>query len=272
MPEILTNGVRLHYVVEGEGATVLLLHPIGLDLTWWDTLSTALHDDFRVLRVDLRGHGHSEALPPSCLEDFVADIHTLLQALHCTGAHVIGLSLGGMVAQLLAIEYPDDVRSLILAATASTFSPTMREVLMNRAVTAEREGMQAVVQATLERWFTPGFLSSDIVARCRQRLLADSVRCWAATWRAIAALDILPRLNEIHVPTFVVAGDADASTPPSVAQSIADSIRGARLSILPGAPHLAPFERPDLFTPFVLSFLKESREIAPGNRDTILNV
>ncbi len=255
MPELWTNGVRLHYAVEGEGAEVLLLHPVGLDLTAWDALAGVLSNDFRVLRVDLRGHGQSAALPPSNLADFVTDVHLLLGTLRCTPVDVIGLSLGGMVAQLLAIEYPDDVRSLVLAATASTFSPAMREMLIDRGMTAEREGMQAVVQPTLERWFTPGFLHSEVVARCRQRLLTDDVACWTATWRAMAALETLPRLNEIHVPTFVVTGDADASTPPSAAQTIVDSIGGARLSILAGAPHLAPYERPDLFTPLVLSFL-----------------
>lgn len=257
MPLASVNGVRLHYEVKGNGATVLLLHPIGLDLTWWQSLADALCSEFLVLSVDLRGHGQSEVIPPSRLEDVVADTHALLDTLRLAPVHVVGLSLGGMVAQLLALEYPNDVRSLVLAATASTFAPEQRELLIARGTKAERGGMQAIVQETLERWFTPAFLNTEVAARCRQRLLSNDVHCWAATWRAIAALDVVPRLKELHVPTLVVTGDMDASTPPSVAQRSAESIQGAILRILPGVSHLAAFEQPEHFNPLVHSFLHD---------------
>jgi len=155
--------VTLHYQIEGTGETVLLLHPVGLDLTWWDSLAGALSAYFKVLRADLRGHGRSPTpTPPWRIEDFAADVHALLGARNLAPAHVVGLSLGGMVAQSLALDYPEDIRSLVLSGTASTFTPAARETLAARGTTAEEGGMEAVVEPTLERWFTPSFLGSDL--------------------------------------------------------------------------------------------------------------
>ena len=257
MPYAVVNGVRLHYALEGEGPTVVLLHAVGLDLTCWDAQAPALRPKFRVLRVDLRGHGRSDVPPPPyTLEGFAEDVHELLGALQLAPAHVIGLSLGGMVAQILALDYPQAVRSLVLADTNSTLPPDARPAMVERGEAAKRGGMSAVVDTTLARWFTPGFLGADVVARCRERLLTDDVQAWAASWRAISELDTEPRLKEVRVPTLVITGEADAAAPVARAQAMAGLIPGARLDIVAGAPHMAPLERPDLFNAAVLEFLQ----------------
>lgn len=258
MPSATVNGVRLAYAIDGTGPTVVLLHPVGLDGTCWDSQVGALVPSFRVLRVDLRGHGHSDVPPPPySLNGFAADVHSLLHQLQLSPAHVIGLSLGGMVAQVLALEHPDDVRSLVLADTTSTLSPDARRAMVERGEAAKRGGMASVIEGTLERWFTSGFLGSGIVARCRERLLADDVQGWAATWHAISELDTEPRLREIKVPTLVLIGDVDLSVPVSRARAMADLIPGAVLHVVTGAPHMAPLERPDLFNPPMLEFLRQ---------------
>jgi len=260
MPYARVSGVRLYYEIEGEGPTVLLLHPVGLDLTCWDSQVEAFVPRFRVLRVDLRGHGRSDAPPPPyTLGGFAADVHLLLHQLQLVPAHGVGLSLGGMVAQVLAIEHPGDVCSLVLADTNSTLSPEARRVMVERGEAAKRGGMASLVESTIARWFTPGFMGSDIVARCRERLLADDVEGWMATWQAISELDTEPRLREIRVPTLVIAGEADASVAVSRAQAMADRIPGSVFYVVPGAPHMAPLERPDLFNPPVLEFLRRVR-------------
>ncbi len=257
MPVLSANGVRLHYRIVGEGPPVLLLHPIGLDLSCWDRLVRDLRPEFQTVAIDLRGHGLSDMPPPPySLGDFAGDLHSLLHTLHLAPAHLVGLSLGGMVAQELALAHPGDVRSLVLAGTACTFSSEGRGVMVGRAEAAERGGMESVVQSTLERWFTPAFLGSGVVELCRRRLLADRVEAFAATWRAISELDTEPRLEEIRVPTLAITGDADIATPVSAAETIVRRIPGARLHVLPGAPHMAPLERPDLFNPPVLGFLR----------------
>jgi 3-oxoadipate enol-lactonase len=260
MPYARVNGVRLYYEVEGEGPTVLLLHPVGLDLTCWESQVEALLPSFRVLRVDLRGHGRSEVPPPPyTLSRSASDVHSLLDQLQRAPAHVIGLSLGGMVAQVLALEHPGDVRSLVLADTNSTLSSEARRAMRERGEAAKDGGMANVIESTLKRWFTPGFMGSDIVARCRERLLADNVQGWAATWHAISELDTEPRLKEIKVPTLVIIGEADLSVPVSRARAMADLMPRAVLHVVAGAPHMAPLERPDLFNPPVLEFLRTVR-------------
>ncbi|MGE5304020.1 MAG: alpha/beta fold hydrolase [Alphaproteobacteria bacterium] len=255
--DVTVNGLRLNYELDGQGPAVLLLHPVGLDLTWWEPQVEALRSEFQVVRMDFRGHGKSQiAPPPYTLADFAADAHALLGALGIGSAHVIGLSLGGMVAQVLALEFPKEVRSLVLSNTLCTLPAQAREAMRARGEAAGQGGMGAVIEATLERWFTRGFLDSALVARCRQHLLAHDVAAWAATWRALAELNTLPRLGEIHVPTLVTTGDADVSTPVAAAQLIANSIPGALLKIMAGAPHMAPYERPELFNPVVLEFLR----------------
>lgn len=250
------SGVRLYYEMEGEGHPVLLLHPVGLDLTCWDDQVEALAPRFRVLRVDLRGHGRSGVPPlPYTLQALAEDVHALLRTLQLAPAHVIGLSLGGMVAQLLALDHPEAVRSLVLADTNCTLPPQARPVMIERGEAAKRGGMAAVVDTTLERWFTPEFMGARVVARCRDRLLADDVGAWAATWRAISELNTEPRLKEIKVPTLVITGEKDVSAPVSRAQAMAALIPGARLEIVAGAPHMAPLEQPALFNAAVLTFL-----------------
>ena len=255
--DVTANGMHLNYELDGQGPAVLLLHPVGLDLTWWEPQVEALRSEFQVLRMDFRGHGKSAiAPPPYALTDFATDAHALLGTLRIGSAHVIGLSLGGMVAQVLALEYPKDVRSLVLSNTLCTLPAEARQAMRARGEAAERGGMAAVAQPTIERWFTRGFIGSPLVARCRQHLLAHDVGAWAGTWRAIADLDTLPRLGEIHVPTLVTTGDADVSTPVAAAQLIANAIPSAVLKVIAGAPHMAPFERPELFNPLVMEFLR----------------
>jgi 3-oxoadipate enol-lactonase len=255
--DVTVNGLKLHYQIDGHGPAVLLLHPVGLDLTWWEPQVEALRSEFQVLRMDFRGHGKSAIVPPPyALVDFTADAHALLGALHMGPAHVIGLSLGGMVAQVLALEYPREVRSLVLSNTLCTLPAEARQAMRARGEAAEQGGMAAVVQSTVERWFTRGFLDSPLVSRCRQHLLAHDVGAWASTWRGIADLDTLPRLGEIQVPTLVATGDADVSTPVAAAQLIANAIPGAVLKVLAGAPHMAPYEKPELFNPMVMEFLR----------------
>ncbi len=259
MPYTTTASPRMHYEIGGEGPTVVLLHPVGLDSTCWVAQVAALAFCFQVLRVDLRGHGRSDTPPPPYrLRDYAADVHALVRELRLAPVHVLGLSLGGMVAQVLALEHPDDVRSLVLADTNSTLGPDARRAMVERGEAAKRGGMASILEATLSRWFTPGFMSSEIVARTRARLLADDVEGWAAAWRAISELDTEPRLTEIRVPTLVIIGEGDLSVPVSRARAMADRIPGAACHVVPGAPHMAPLENPDLFNPPVLEFLKRA--------------
>ena len=253
------NNVEIAYRRAGRGATVLLLHPIGLDSSWWQPFAEQLAPRYCVVAMDFRGHGSSAPIRSEVeLADLADDAAALLRTLGLTPSQVVGLSMGGMVAQYLAIRHPDAVRSLVLLGTACTLPDEARKQMIARGEIARREGMRAVLETTLERWFTPAALISELVKRCEKRLLENDVESWAASWRAISRLDTLSDLKRIKAPTLVVTGNRDVSTPPAAAMLIADNIAGAALTIVEGAPHMGPFEFPGAYLAPVVAFVQDN--------------
>lgn len=246
----------LHHRLDGDGRHVLLLHPVGLDLTFFDPLVALLTSRGRVLRADLRGHGCTRpSRRPQELADHAADLHALLASLHFGPVVVAGFSLGGMLAQLLAIDYPENVSALVLGACPSTLPDVTRRALVERSTLAEREGMPAVVDATLNRWFTAPFRRAGLAEPVRRRLLDDDVGTWAGMWTAMARFETATKLASIAVPTLCLAGELDVSLPPEVVAGIAARIPGARFVTIPGAPHMLFIEQPAPVAAAILSFL-----------------
>jgi 3-oxoadipate enol-lactonase len=252
--------VRLHCQVEGRGPELVILHPVGLDHTFMGALSASVRDAWHVVSIDLRGHGRSPAAAAGAtLDDYVADIHDAV-ARHCVAPPVVlGLSFGGMLAQLLALTHPAAVAGLVLCGCPPTINPEARPALRERGLAAERNGMEAIVAPTLERWFTPRFLGDPAVEGVRNRLLRDDPLGWSAAWHAISTFDALPRLGEIHVPALVVAGEHDAATPAETSRTLAHAIPGAGLSTVRDAPHMMQLETQDAFNAVVGEFLAERR-------------
>lgn len=247
----------LQHAVEGAGPRLLLLHPVGLDLTFLQPVASRLAARYRVMRMDLRGHGRSPLLPlAQGLEDFAGDVHETLAANGFAPCAVAGFSFGGMVAQTLALRYPADAAALVACACPATHGDEGRAVARQRAEDAERGGMAAVLEATLDRWFTPSFRQRGGDAAARARLLSDEPRGWGQGWRAIAALDNLPHLEKVRVPALCIAGELDKSSPPAIVQAIAGAIPGAAFRVLPGAPHMLFIEQPDAVAGEIDSFLR----------------
>jgi 3-oxoadipate enol-lactonase len=252
------TAVPLHHVIEGAGPRVALLHPVGLDLTFLQPVAAELSRRYTVLRVDARGHGRSPAQPPAQgLEDFADDVHALLAQRDFAPCAVVGFSFGGMVAQTLALRHPQDVSALVPCACPSTIPEQSRAVYVERAATAERDGMAAVLDATLARWFTDGFRAGGGDRPARERLLTDDVRGWAQAWRAMSRIDAAPHLHAIRAPTLCVAGEVDKSSPPEIVAAIAKAIPGARFTTLAGAPHMLFIEQPRAVAREILAFLDE---------------
>lgn len=248
---------RLNYEIGGSGPRVAVLHPVGLDLTFSEPIATGLRNEFTVLSVDQRGHGRSasESVAGS-LEDYADDLHALFVELQFAPAAILGFSFGGMVAQAFALKYPKDVRALIICACASTQSPQSRAIARARADDARRNGMSDVLEATLDRWFTPQFRSAGNDQAARTRLLTDDVEAWAQAWYAMGDINTLPQLPSVRVPTLCIAGEVDKSSPPPIVRAIADAIPGARYAIIAGAPHMLFMERPEETTRLVREFLQ----------------
>jgi pimeloyl-ACP methyl ester carboxylesterase len=241
----------------GVGKPIVLLHPIGLDGTFWAPVARGLEANFSVYRPDMPGHGRTPlGERPKTTADYAAEIVRFI-AERCAKAHaVIGLSFGGMVAQELALNHASCLDRLVLCGCTATFPAEARPAIHDRGALAEREGMEAVVQSTLERWFTPEFLASGKAEAVRHRLETDDPAGWAAAWSAISRHDAQSRLTGLGIPTLCIAGERDLAAPVQAMRVMADAIPASRFQVLPGAPHMMHVESPEAVVGALLPFLK----------------
>ncbi len=166
--------VELNHRIDGSGPRVLLLHAVGMDLTLLDAVAAILAKDFTVLRADLRGHGKSPYVPAASLDDYADDVHALLTRLAFAPCAVAGFAMGGMVAQALAVKYPQDVSALVLANINHQQTEQSFAALMARAADAERLGMAALLDVTIQRWFNAPFIAKGGTRRCGRALRATT--------------------------------------------------------------------------------------------------
>ena len=240
------------------GPPVVLLHSLSLDLTYWDGQFAALAADRDVVAPDLPGHGRSPGGPGDMTFDRLADaIADLVASLGAGPADVVGLSVGGMIAQAVAVRHPAAVRSLALIGTAATFAEPARAAIRDRA-RAVREGRTAaLVGPFMERWFTPAFRGRrpDVLDRAAKTMLGTDPAVHAALWDAVAGLDLIDALPAVGCPVRVLVGADDPSTPPAAARAIADAVPGAAVDVIPDASHLCPIEAPAAVTRLLTRFL-----------------
>ena len=247
---VTLNGTDTRYVLssEGTGPWLTFIHPLGADLSLWDQLAAHFSADFQVLRYDLRGHGGTTGEAAASVAQLAQDLRSLFDLLDVPRSHIVGLSLGGMVAQEFAITSPDRVDHLVLCDTASGTPEASRPAFAERAASARRDGLAALVEPTLERWLTAGYRQRhpEAVEQIREVLAETSAEGYAAGCEAVASFDAGERLAQIAAPTLLIAGEDDAMMPLAVIASMAAAIPGARSVILPGA-HLAPIEHSGKF-------------------------
>lgn len=251
-----------HFVDGADHApVVVLLHPIATHSAIWAPQVAAWGAAFRLVRIDLPGHGASAPAEGSPdLGDYAAAVHAVLAELGIRRAAIVGLSLGGMVAQAFALAYPEMVRALVLAHTSARTDDAVRELWSRRLALFEEQGLEAQVAPTLERWFTRSFAAASPMTMrwLAQQIRATSPAGYRSAVQAIQRLDFLDRLKEIKAPALVVAGAADSAVPPAAASVLAASIPGARLVVLDDAAHIGNVQQPVAFTETVGSFLLDA--------------
>ena len=238
----------------------VLVHPAGLDLTYWATQIEALFEAHDVVAFDLPGHGSSPGKPADWTLDTAAEM--LAQVVRSTGSgstHVIGVSVGGMIAQALALAEPALVHSLTLIDTAAAFPEEGRAGMRARATMAREGGMQAVLPSIIERWFTPETVARrpELIDRVSKTLLADDPLVHVAMWNMISGLDLVSRLHRISCPALILAGEQDSSSLPAAAHVLQDNIAGAEIHVIPGASHMAVLEKPDVINGHIKLFLSK---------------
>lgn len=248
----------LHHVDAGRGEPVVLVHAIGCDHHMWDSLAEALTPRFRVVRVDVRGHGESPVPAGEySLDDLADDVLAVLDALKIEKAHWVGLSMGGMIGQAFALAHPERLGRLVLANTTSGYGPDGPKMWEARAKAVREGGMAAIADLAMQRYFSDEFRERhpDVVARVKERVLTTPAQGYIACCAAIRDLDFTRQLSAIRARTLVIAGGKDAGTPPSMSEIIAKRIPGSQLVVLPEAAHLSAVEAPEVFNARVRDFL-----------------
>lgn len=258
MDTVHSNGITLRYDIQGNGPWLVLAHSLATDLTLWDANLAALTARFRVLRFDTRGHGGSSA--PEGPYDFAmltADVLGLLDALGVERVHFCGISMGGMIAQHVALAAPDRIDRLVLVSTTSGYPSSSRAMWAERIEGVRRNGIEPVVQPTLERWFTAPYREAhpEVMARIGKLIRATPPAGYIGSGQAIAALGLTERLPALRCPTLVVAGTDDAGTPPTMGRTIAEQIPGALFEAIPSSSHLCNIEQAPAFNRRLLDFL-----------------
>ena len=240
---------------------VVLSHALGSSGIMWEQQVPRLVESHRVLRYDTRGHGGSDApAGPYHLDMLGDDAVALLDALDVEAVHWVGLSMGGMVGQNLALRHPTRLVSLVLCDTTSSIPEDARSMWVERIATAEKHGMEPLCESTMERWFTPDFLRSNPseVRVIRDQFLQTPTSGYVGCCQAIRELDYTDRLGDISHPVQLIVGAEDPSTPPAESRVIQERIEGAALEVIEGAAHLSNVERPKAFNSTLLTFLENS--------------
>jgi 3-oxoadipate enol-lactonase len=254
------DGVRIAYRFDGapDKPVLLLSNSIGTDLHMWDGQVPALTEHFRLLRYDARGHGASDVPSgPYSLDRLGRDVVELLDALGLQRVHVLGLSLGGIVAQWLGIHVPERVGRLVLSNTAVYLGPPQQWDRPIADLQAAPD-MQATAEMFLHNWFPARMLqeNNEIVEGFRRTLLATQREGVAGSWAAVRDYDLRRTATLIRNPTLVIAGEHDTVTSAGHGKELAATIPGARLTVLPTV-HMANVERPAEFLDAVVPFLTE---------------
>ncbi|MFL6664096.1 MAG: alpha/beta fold hydrolase [Rhizobacter sp.] len=249
---------QLEIALQGQGAPVVLSHALGLDLSMWDDFAAALARTHEVARYDQRGHGGSAVpLGPYSMDQLVDDAARVLREWGRGPVVWIGLSMGGMVGQGLAIRHPDLVKGLVLANTTARYPEAGQAAWAQRIAAVEADGMAAVADMVVERYLHADFRAAqpEAASALREQLLRCDPAGYVAACHAVRAVDWLDRLPSIRVPTLVIAGARDVGATRAMAQAIAERIPGAQLRVFDDASHLSVAEVPAAFGAAVHGFL-----------------
>ncbi len=258
--KITVNNIEISYRLDGpeQGQVVLLSNSLMSNFSMWDAQIEALADNYRVLRYDQRGHGGTQTTPgPYSIDLLSEDVNGLIDALGISSVHFVGLSMGGFTGQLFAFKYPDKVRSLSLCDTACVMPP---KSLWNERIEAARtHGIKALMEGTLERWFTPPFhqAGAQQLAKVREMILGTGVEGYVGCAQAIRDMNICDNLGGISAPTLVLVGEDDPACPVSAARALYDGIIGSKLVVIRHAAHLPNIEQTEIFNTTLIDFLSQ---------------
>ena len=248
----------LHIAVDGlaDAPIVLFANSLGTDLRVWDALLPLLPADLRLVRFDKPGHGLSDPCAEVSIAGMAEDAAALIEAVGGgRPAVVVGLSIGGLIAQALAAAHPGLVRALVLSNTAARVGTA--EMWQARIDAVRTDGVAAIADAVLERWFAPAFRATPALALWRNMLARTPAEGYAACCAALAETDLTEATARLRLPALAIAGELDGSTPPDLVAATAALIPGTAVHTLPGVGHIPCVEAPEAYAAVLGPFLQE---------------
>ena len=255
------NGVKINYELEGkEGNPCLTFsNSLAANLNMWDPQAEYFKENYRILRYDTRGHGQSEAAePPYSLETLADDVVGLWAQLGINKSHFIGLSLGGMIGQGLALRYPDKLLSLAVCDSRADCPEQYRNNWHQRIPEVEKNGMDPLVEPTITRWFTEDCINArpEMMDEVRQMVGATSKEGYIGCAQAILGLNYLDSLDTIELPSIFIVGAQDTGTPPEAAKAMHEKVSGSIYQEIDPAAHVSNMENPTAFNKALENFLE----------------
>jgi 3-oxoadipate enol-lactonase len=254
---------NIHSIKTGRPSTVpvVLIHALGLDLTYWDHQIETLRKNHEEIAFDLPGHGESGGSPEDWkLEALCSMLKDTISKTGASSAHLVGLSVGSMIAQAFALAEPTMVQSLTLMGSAATFTTETRDFLRGLGKLTLDGGMEAIVASSMPYWFAAATKEQrpDILDRTARTLRQNNTALQAAAWEMIADYSVDSELHRINCPTLILVGDQDGNTPPQASELLAKLILRSELHVIPGAGHMLPFEAPNVVNEHLLAFLQRA--------------
>lgn len=256
------DGVVLRFCDDGRRkakSTLVFANSLGTDMRIWLDVARVFHETMRVVRYDKRGHGMSDAPDaPYTLEDHVDDLDAILDHLNVENAIVVGVSVGGMIAQGLALKSPHRIRGLVLCDTAAKIGTT--EAWEERIAAIRAGGLEAIAAGIMERWFSRGFRETcpAELKLWTNHLVRTPVEGYVGTCAALAGADMRDQVGGLDFPTLCVCGDEDGATPPELVQELAAMIPGASYQEVARSGHLPCIEQPAILANAISAFISEN--------------
>jgi 3-oxoadipate enol-lactonase len=255
------NGLVVHYADQGrrDGQPLVFINSLGTDFRIWNEVAEILAPDFRIVTYDKRGHGLSESGPDmNDIAEYAHDLTALLDILGVGRATIVGLSIGGMIAQELYRQHPERIAALVLCDTAVKIGT--EEIWNERIAQVERGGIEAIADAVLGRWFTAEFRTqrSLELAGYRAMLTRTPKQGYLAACGALKRADLRSYAGRIQAQTLCLLGDEDGSTPVALVKETAALIPGSRFEIVEGAGHLPNLEKPKIVAGLVAEHAKRA--------------
>ena len=250
--------VQLNYRIDGDpaGAPVVFANSLGTDYRLWDQILPLLPKGLRIIRFDKRGHGLSSCPPaPFSMGALISDTERLLDHLEVQDCLFVGLSIGGMIAQGLAVKRLDLIRAMVISNTAAKIgTPAIWDDRIN---TIRNGGVESLADAVMERWFSKPFRQSPEMQAWRNMLTRTPDAGYIGCSAAISGTDFYTTTASLTLPTMAIAGSEDGSTPPDLVRETADLIKGSQFHLIRGAGHLPCVEKPEEYAEVLTGFMRE---------------